>query len=99
MAEIEEWHLEHPKATLQEVPAAADERLAELRMHRPQNAALASQAADALACFLYSVMVSEAIGDARGMALHSVPNGCVSTSTGPSPQALESSPLQDYREH
>jgi hypothetical protein len=33
MARIEAWRLQHPKATLQEIEAAVDERLAELRAH------------------------------------------------------------------
>lgn len=46
MAGIGEWHLHHPKATLREIEAAVDERLAELRARMLQDGALASQAAD-----------------------------------------------------
>jgi hypothetical protein len=46
MAGIEEWRLHHPQATLQEIEAAVDERLAELRVRMLQDVVLASQAAD-----------------------------------------------------
>jgi hypothetical protein len=46
MAGIEEWRLHHPKATLREIEAAVDERLAELRTRMLQDVALASQATD-----------------------------------------------------
>jgi hypothetical protein len=46
MAAIQNWRLQHPKATLQEMEAAGDARLAELRTRRLQDVALASQAAD-----------------------------------------------------
>jgi hypothetical protein len=46
MAGIEEWRLQHPKATLREIEAAVDARLAELRARMLQDVALASQAAD-----------------------------------------------------
>jgi hypothetical protein len=46
MAGIQEWHVQHPKATLREIEAAIDERLAELRARMLQDAALASPAAD-----------------------------------------------------
>src|SRR6266540_1224905 len=46
MAGIEAWRLHHPKATLREMEAAVDERLAELRARMLQDVALASQAAD-----------------------------------------------------
>jgi hypothetical protein len=46
MAGIEEWRLQHPKATLREMEAAVDERLAALRARMLQDVALASQAAE-----------------------------------------------------
>lgn len=46
MAGIEEWRQQHPRATLQEIEAAVDARLAELRVRMLQDVALASQAAD-----------------------------------------------------
>lgn len=46
MAGIEEWRLQHPKATLREIEAAIDARLAELRARMLQDVALSSQAAD-----------------------------------------------------
>ena len=46
IAGIEEWRLQHPKATLREIEAAVDERLAELRARMLQDVALASRAAD-----------------------------------------------------
>lgn len=46
MAGIQEWRLQHPKATLWEIEAAIDECLAELRARMLQDAALASPAAD-----------------------------------------------------
>jgi hypothetical protein len=46
MAAIQEGRLQHPKATLREIEAAVDERLAELRARMLQDVALASQAAD-----------------------------------------------------
>ena len=46
MAGIEAWRLRHPKASLQEMAAAVDARLAERRTHIWQNVVLASQAAD-----------------------------------------------------
>jgi hypothetical protein len=46
MAGIQEWRLQHPKATLRAIEAAVDERLAELRARMLQDVALASQAAD-----------------------------------------------------
>jgi hypothetical protein len=42
MAGIQEWRLQHPKASLQEIEAAIDERLAELRARMLQDEALAS---------------------------------------------------------
>ncbi len=41
-----EWRLQHPKATLAEIEAAVDTRLARLRTKLLQEAALASAAAD-----------------------------------------------------
>jgi hypothetical protein len=46
IAGIKEWRLQHPKATLQEIEAAVDERLAQFRARMPQDVALASRAAD-----------------------------------------------------
>jgi NADH pyrophosphatase NudC (nudix superfamily) len=46
MAGIEEWRLQHPKATLQEIEAAVETRLAELRTRMRQDVVLASQAAE-----------------------------------------------------
>jgi uncharacterized protein with PIN domain len=46
MAGIEAWRLHHPKASLQEIEAAVDERVAELRTRMLQDVALASRAAD-----------------------------------------------------
>jgi len=41
-----EWRVQHPKATLQEIEVALDERLGRLRARMLQDAALASQATD-----------------------------------------------------
>jgi hypothetical protein len=46
MTGIEEWRVQHPQATLQEIEAAVDERLADLRTRMLQDVALASSAAD-----------------------------------------------------
>ena len=46
MAGIAEWRLHHPTATLREMEAAVDERLADLRARMLQDVALSSQAAD-----------------------------------------------------
>jgi endogenous inhibitor of DNA gyrase (YacG/DUF329 family) len=46
LAAIQEWRLQNPKATLQEIEAAVDARLAGLRTRMLQDVALASQAAD-----------------------------------------------------
>ncbi|MGH8071091.1 MAG: hypothetical protein ACRERE_38835 [Candidatus Entotheonellia bacterium] len=46
MAGIKEWRLQHPKAAIQEIEAAVDTRLAELRTRMLQDIVLASQAAD-----------------------------------------------------
>ena len=46
MAGIEAWRLPHPQATVQELEAAVEARLAELRARMLQDVALASQAAD-----------------------------------------------------
>jgi hypothetical protein len=46
MAGIEAWRRHHPKATLQEIAAAVDGRLAERRTRMLQDMALASRAAD-----------------------------------------------------
>jgi hypothetical protein len=43
---INEWRLQHPKATLEEIEAAVDERLARFRARMLPDVALASQAAD-----------------------------------------------------
>ena len=43
---LKEWRLQHPKATLREIEAALDERLADLRARMLQDMALASGAAD-----------------------------------------------------
>ena len=43
---VYEWRLQHPKATLTELEAAIDERLARLRTKLLHDAALASPAAD-----------------------------------------------------
>lgn len=46
MAGIEACRVQHPKATLQEIEAAVDARLAELRARMLENVALASEATD-----------------------------------------------------
>lgn len=46
MAAIQEWRLQHPKATLQEIEGAIDARLAEFRTRMLEDIALASSAAD-----------------------------------------------------
>ena len=43
---LKEWRLQHPKATLREIEAALDERLARLRVRLLRDAATASPAAD-----------------------------------------------------
>ena len=43
---MKEWRLQHPRATLSEIEAALDERLARLRARMLEDAALASAAAD-----------------------------------------------------
>ena len=43
---MKEWRLHHPRATLSEIEAALDERLARLRARMLEDAALASAAAD-----------------------------------------------------
>ena len=43
---VYEWRLQHPKATLSQIEAAIDERLARLRTKMLQDAALATPAAD-----------------------------------------------------
>lgn len=43
---VYEWRLQHPKATLTQIEAAIDERLAWLRTKMLQDAALASAACD-----------------------------------------------------
>ena len=43
---MKEWRLQHPRATLSEIEAALDERLARLRARMLADAALASAAAD-----------------------------------------------------
>lgn len=46
MTGMKEWRLVHPKATLKEIEAALDERLAKVRARMLQDVALASAAAD-----------------------------------------------------
>jgi hypothetical protein len=46
MAAIQEWRLQHPKATLQEIETAIDARIAELRARMVEDVALASTAAN-----------------------------------------------------
>jgi hypothetical protein len=43
---MKEWRLQHPRATLSEIEAALDARLARLRARMLEDAALASAAAD-----------------------------------------------------
>jgi RNase P subunit RPR2 len=43
---MKQWRLEHPKATLEEIETALDERLAKLRAQMLQDAAQASAARD-----------------------------------------------------
>jgi NADH pyrophosphatase NudC (nudix superfamily) len=43
---MKEWRLQHPRATLNEIEAALDERLGRLRARMLEDAALASAAAD-----------------------------------------------------
>jgi predicted RNA-binding Zn-ribbon protein involved in translation (DUF1610 family) len=43
---FKEWRLQHPRATLSQIEAALDERLARLRARLLEDAALASAAAD-----------------------------------------------------
>lgn len=43
---LREWRLQHPQATLTEIEAALDERLARLRARLLQDTALASASAD-----------------------------------------------------
>ena len=45
MTELEEWSLQHPKATLQEIEEELDERWARIRARMLQDLALASEAA------------------------------------------------------
>jgi NADH pyrophosphatase NudC (nudix superfamily) len=46
MAGIEEWRVQHLKATLQDIEAAVDVHLAELRVRMLEDVALASEATD-----------------------------------------------------
>lgn len=46
MAGMKEWRLQHPKATLVEIEAALDERLAKVRARMLEDAAQVSAAAD-----------------------------------------------------
>jgi YgiT-type zinc finger domain-containing protein len=46
MSGMKEWRLQHPKATLQEIETALDERLGQMRARMLQDLALASAAAD-----------------------------------------------------
>lgn len=43
---MKEWRLQHPKATFGEIEQALDERLARVRAHMLEDAALLSRAAD-----------------------------------------------------
>jgi YgiT-type zinc finger domain-containing protein len=43
---MREWREQHPRATMREIEAALDERLARLRVRMLQDAALASEARD-----------------------------------------------------
>jgi phage host-nuclease inhibitor protein Gam len=43
---IKEWRLQHPRASLKEIEAAIDERLAKVRARMLQDAALASDQTD-----------------------------------------------------
>jgi len=43
---MKEWRLQHPKATFREIEAALDERLARLRAHMLEDAALLSRATE-----------------------------------------------------
>jgi hypothetical protein len=43
---MKEWRFQHPRATLREIEAALDERLARLRARMLEDTALASAAAD-----------------------------------------------------
>jgi YgiT-type zinc finger domain-containing protein len=43
---MKEWRLQHPRATLREMEAALDERLARMRARMLEDMALASQAAN-----------------------------------------------------
>lgn len=43
---MKEWRLQHPKATLAEIEAAVDERLAPMRARMVERMTLASEAAD-----------------------------------------------------
>jgi hypothetical protein len=47
---FKEWRLSHPKATLAEIEAAADERLGQLRARMISDAAMASAAASWQGC-------------------------------------------------
>ena len=46
MSGMKEWRLQHPRATLTDIEAALDERLARMRARILEDAALASAAAD-----------------------------------------------------
>jgi len=46
MIGMKEWRLQHPRATLQEIEAALDERLARVRARMLQDVALASAVRD-----------------------------------------------------
>ncbi len=45
-SQIEQWRREHPKATFEQIEAAVDERLAEVRVRVLEDAVLASEVAD-----------------------------------------------------
>ena len=69
---MQEWRLQHPKATLCEIEAALDERLGKVRARMLQDAALASAVADLKAALRHERPVCAACGvplAARGSAV------------------------------
>jgi sRNA-binding protein len=46
LSEVKEWRMQHPRATLSEMEAALDERLARQRARMLEDMALASEVAD-----------------------------------------------------